>query len=1702
MRPVSAAPAGTYFDHIVIIAMENTAYKSVFGSGTVSSCPTSSAPFLCSMLPLGSTIPSMDNYGATAADANDFNGCSAACYVGLLAGYTYGISDGYGGLTATNLVADRMAPAGLTWQAYCESGCPRGNDHFPFTSFTDTRGSSNIFAGSSVSTSTFTAAANSATPPNFLWYTPSDSHNMHDVSVSTGDSYLRSFLVGSGSITSPASGSLLASNVFTNSGFRTLLYLWWDECGGSNGSCDSNNDAPNLLYGTPVKKGYVSPDTTGIDEYASLRTIENNWGFLPLAQGDTAASNAGYMFNDVFGSAAPLPLSASFTFLPNNPAIGTTVAFTATAVGGTLPYSYSWSFGDGSNGSGAIATHSYTSAGQYNVSTTVTDMTGKTATSSKTVTVTQPIPLNASFSHVPSRPVSGQSVTFTASANGGTSPYNYAWNLAGTNKTGNPVSQSFSNGTYTISLTVTDNTGKTATSSQSLLILPASTNSSSAPMLTGWGGIRMDESAAGSGGTSSAVFPGEYASNMELLLMELKAMGYNTVRVDFDPYCSDTVDFNSMSVYSQTNAQRAVQIAEHYGFWIIIDYHGYSDIFRNTSCWLSYWKPIVQNIGPLYSQIIWEPENEPEYSNCNNSPSSCPSFSGCTTDSNCVAYLASAYEQWVNQTRSLGDIHWIVAQNLCSYACGFSDMSLGYPTVTDPLGTLSQGGRIFISLHSYMNYGQYSGSWTNATAESVAQQYYQAVLTGESNTGWPALNTEGGTDPLCSSCTPDTILSGSAGYTAVTFHFIQTLVNLYDSNSPQRINWVWWPAGSWTNTPGAGTFGAMQCNSNPIGWGCLLQLAGRVQSGSDFTITAASPSGVYTTKSATATISVVGVNGFNGTVALADQIPSGLNCGALTTSSITGTGSATVSCNSPSAGNYPLTITGTSGFLTRSATAVFRFKDFVLIASSPPSTQVNSLANSTITVTGLNGFSGTVSLTDTVPSGLTCASITPNNVTGNGNETLSCDSMTQNVYNVSIAATSGSLTHSTVVSFAFGNPPDFTISSSQPVPLQVGSNTTSTITVTLIHGFNGPVVLTDKVPSDLNCTSISPTTITANSTATMSCRPAAASTYTLTITGTSGSLIHTSTVILTAVDFTLSASPASVAVNVDQAGMSTITVTSVNGFGGVVSLTTTVSPTTGMTCNVTPTSITGSGSATLSCIATTSGSFTVTVTDTSGTQSHSAEVTYSVAVPDFTVTPSSVGVTMTAGTSGTTMITVTSINAFTGKVSLTTTVSPSTGLTCILTPTSVTLGTSDTSTLSCSGSAGRYTVTVKGTSGARSLSQTVTYAVQDFTVSASPSSLSLNIGTPGASTITVAALNGFAGNVTVTTSSPTSLSTTLSTPSIKASGTLTLTVNSGTVGAYSVVITGTSGSLTRTANVTVNVGIYLRPVLSVPTAETVTQLATLSFTVNASDHSVPVPTLTLSAAHLPYGASFGTVQGPFPIFSIFSWTPSIAISPGTYTVTFTVTDGVSSIDSSVDITVIATNLLPVIIAPGLLNTTVGASLRFTISASDPTGSGGNVILSAAGLISDMAFDPATGAFSFTPSQNQAGQTFIVNFTATDSNNPSWTSTQTVPIHVKNASNAPSPQPSPVVSGSDCLTCSLESGILSVAWLLLICVMIAAVSSVALLTIKRGGRFPSTLMRLRSLLQMKARAHAENPAQSPIKKKKSTRQRPKRNHKHG
>src|SRR5207244_3195207 len=85
----------------------------------------------------------------------------------------------------------------------------------------------------------------------------------------------------------------------------------------------------------------------------------------------------------------------------------------------------------------------------------------------------------------------------------------------------------------------------------------------------------------------------------------------------------------------------------------------------------------------------------------------------------------------------------------------------------------------------------------------------------------------------------------------------------------------------------------------------------------------------------------------------------------------------------------------------------------------------------------------------------------------------------------------------------------------------------------------------------------------------------------------------------------------------------------------------------------------GSGSSTLSCSASFAGSYTITVKATSGTLSHTTTVTYSIAVPDFSITASPASVTTNAGSALTTTITISSINGFTGTVNLSSSISPS-----------------------------------------------------------------------------------------------------------------------------------------------------------------------------------------------------------------------------------------------------------------------------------------------------------------------------------------------------------------------------------------------------------------------------------------------------------
>ncbi|MBO0887904.1 hypothetical protein J2P12_02260 [Candidatus Bathyarchaeota archaeon] len=202
-------------------------------------------------------------------------------------------------------------------------------------------------------------------------------------------------------------------------------------------------------------------------------------------------------------------------------------------------------------------------------------------------------------------------------------------------------------------------------------------------------------------------------------------------------------------------------------------------------------------------------------------------------------------------------------------------------------------------------------------------------------------------------------------------------------------------------------------------------------------------------------------------------------------------------------------------------------------------------------------------------------------------------------------------------------------------------------------------------------------------------------------------------------DFTVETNPTSVTFDTSSTTTFAAIVNSLSGFSGTVNLSTSISPASGLNVNCNPTSISGgSGSSTCTLSSSTPGNYTVTVNGSNGSLSHSTNVNVSVteqAFADFDVSASPASLTLSQGASGQSTLTLSSLNSFTGTVSMTASVSPS-GLTASLSPASVTLssngqGTSTLTVASSNTSAGTYTVTVTGTSGSLSHSVGITVTI-------------------------------------------------------------------------------------------------------------------------------------------------------------------------------------------------------------------------------------------------------------------------------------------------------------------------------------------------------------------------------------------------------
>lgn len=181
----------------------------------------------------------------------------------------------------------------------------------------------------------------------------------------------------------------------------------------------------------------------------------------------------------------PSGLAPHFTFSPTSPLEGQPVFFeacndpnlAACAAPGNPVVTYAWDFGNGSSAFGRTVTHTFNGPRSYFVRLTITDGAGRSQAMTRTVAVGQSGAPTAAFVFSPTNPQINQAMHFNASASRaapGRSIVSYRWDFgdgAMQTTSGPTVSYTYSLvRSYTVTLVVTDDIGRTATTS--LVVTP------------------------------------------------------------------------------------------------------------------------------------------------------------------------------------------------------------------------------------------------------------------------------------------------------------------------------------------------------------------------------------------------------------------------------------------------------------------------------------------------------------------------------------------------------------------------------------------------------------------------------------------------------------------------------------------------------------------------------------------------------------------------------------------------------------------------------------------------------------------------------------------------------------------------------------------------------------------------------------------------------------------------------------------------------------------------------------------------------------------------------------------------------------------------------------------------------------------------------------------------------------------------------
>ncbi|HKV62972.1 MAG TPA: N,N-dimethylformamidase beta subunit family domain-containing protein [Candidatus Acidoferrum sp.] len=310
--------------------------------------------------------------------------------------------------------------------------------------------------------------------------------------------------------------------------------------------------------------------------------------------------------------------------------------------------------------------------------------------------------------------------------------------------------------------------------------------------------------------------------------------------------------------------------------------------------------------------------------------------------------------------------------------------------------------------------------------------------------------------------------------------------------------------------------------------------------------------------------------------------------------------------------------------------------------------------------------------------------------------------------------------------------------------------------------------------------------------------------------------------------------------------------------------------------------------------------------------------------------------------------------------------------------------------VSTSAVAASTTVTISASYGGvtQTASLTVT-AAPDYTLSTSPTILSITQGTSGTSTMTVTPQNGFSGGVSLSASGlPNGVTASFSSNPATATSTLTLAVSSAAaIGTVTATITGTSAALTHTTAITMTVtpapaptltSLTLNPTSVVGGLQSSTGTVTLSGPAPSVGAQVTLSSASTAAASVPSTVTVaaGASSATFPVST------SAAASSTTVTISATY----SGVTRSALLTVNPQPNYALSASPSSVTIVQGGSGASTITVTPQNGFSSSVTLSASGLPSGVTAtfspNPATATSTLTLAVSGAATTGMVTATIT------------------------------------------------------------------------------------------------------------------------